>query len=156
MGDMADYYIDQQLFRDPSRDFVTSNAAVGSMLDFINILNNDYWITKDGRKLEPSQMDAGHIESVMKLLKGKVFVDNHKKARNLFYVYCAPPQGEHAQDAFDEEQSRALGMYDWSTEEYFQNVVEPSTLWQCLLCAKARHTHKLQKAIDKNKGVIDW
>lgn len=149
--------MEPKLYRDPKRDFVTNSPVIGSLLNFINVIDKPFWITKDGRMMYPEQdMDASHIENVMRLLKGKTFIDNHREARNLFYVAVPYPSGEMAQDAFDHEQLQVLHTYEMTHEQYFEEFIKPSTLWQCLERGKAKHERKLLKVQNINKGVIDW
>lgn len=63
------------------------------------------WKTKDGREIEISEMADSHLLNTYKMLRRKGFI-SPKTFR--FYLTCAGPNGEMAQDAFDQELDRVL------------------------------------------------
>jgi hypothetical protein len=140
MGDMADYYLELDM-----KKRVEDNPFE-TLVGFSNILNHDYWVTKEGVKKYPKKnMTYSHILNVQRMLKQESFLSNHQKANVLFYLMVPGPSGEFAQDCFDMEFNHALEVSNYPLDRYFAEIVEPSTLWQALEAGKAKHQKKQAK-----------
>lgn len=61
---------------------------------------NQLWTCQDGRKLKLSEMTTTHIKNALNMLRNKGYVSPKSV---VFYLTCAPPSGEYAQLAFDQE-----------------------------------------------------
>jgi hypothetical protein len=70
--------------------------------DDLTWLDSTIWVTRDGRKLVPSQMDTNHLHNTVCMLER-----NAKRYLDAFilryYVFGTRPHGDGAQDAFERE-----------------------------------------------------
>jgi hypothetical protein len=148
---MADYYLDKELKNHLEPGFAKLGAPQRqrSLLSFVCTLNQEYWVTKEGAKLEPKNMTYTHIVNVMRILNSPEFLKKHAEASALFYALDPGPSGDAAQDYFDMEFNQALDRMEMDTAEYFEEVVKPSRLWRALEAGK-------QKRLGKSDPNFPW
>ena len=68
-------------------------------------MDSKQWKTKDGRKLEVTEMSTDHISSALAFLKRKGFISLSTLE---FYLRCRPPTADGALMAFEQECSRVF------------------------------------------------
>lgn len=69
MGDMADYYISQQIDRN-----VKCDIPIRSRVKKIDLSSYTTWTTKDGRTFNIKDMETSHIINVLIMLNNKGMV----------------------------------------------------------------------------------
>jgi len=79
------------------------------------------WKTKDGEKLEISQMSTSHIENTLAMLKRNGFCSAKMFH---FYMTCGEPNGEMAQVVFDKELDYWLGKTPTKYIDEFEKELE--------------------------------
>lgn len=77
------------------------------------------WTTKDGRTMPISAMGDDHLRNTYRMLCRKGFVS---KSTVLFYLSTAGPDGDAAQDCFEQEQrmvfdAPVIAEMDWIESE---------------------------------------
>lgn len=98
------------------------------------------WTTKDGRVLEPRNMETTHIQNCMELLE-------RRKFEREIQMLCLPgPNGEHAQDAFESE---LMALADASVAEVFPIYAEFERELARRSRAEARTKVKARKKVVK-------
>lgn len=146
MGEISDYYI-EKVMEDMGAYWLPSGHP----------LDNDFWITRDHKKLYPAkgEMDEQHIRNAMAFIRKPEAI----KAFQYFEVedlLITPewmlPKDESILDEIGSEVAYNAGI---SPGAYFNRRIRNSTLWKALKAGLTYHYNLKQKANELNKGVLE-
>ena len=77
------------------------------------------WTMKNGNKIRICDMENSHLINIIKMLKR--CAERKKQKIESFYIYCVPPNGEMAQDAFDSEFNSVM---ESTWDDYVPNIYD--------------------------------